>query len=69
MFNNIDYKPKDLKSIKINEINELLVHKASDVIINTITDNSIPHAKILKSIKEQKFKQQLNIYMNNNLFN
>ncbi|MBS5112735.1 MAG: AIPR family protein, partial [Coprobacillus cateniformis] len=69
MFNNIDYTPIDLKSIKVNEIDELLVNKASDVIINTIIDNSIPHAKILKSIKEQKFKQQLNIYMNNNLFN
>ena len=30
-----------------------------DVIVQTIQENEIPHAKILKAIKEQSFMQQL----------
>ncbi len=68
MFETIDYTPNDLKTFNIEKIDVTLVNKALDVIINTISDNSISHVKILKSIKEQKFKQQLNEYMQINLF-
>ena len=45
MFETIDYTPNDLKTFNIEKIDATLVSKALDVIINTISDNSISHEK------------------------
>lgn len=60
----INYSPVDLKNIKVEEITEEKVEEAMKCIIDTIENNRIPHTKVLKSIKEQLFTQQLNTYLN-----
>lgn len=63
-FNNIDYKPNELKDLLISNITENAVDDALDCIIETLEQNNVPHSKVLKTIKEQAFMQQLNRYLN-----
>ena len=62
-FESIDYSPADLNKLDISLITEEKVENAMNCIIETIEQNNIPHTKILKSIKEQLFTQQLNSYL------
>lgn len=58
-FNTIDYSPANIKYMSIEKISKKIISEAMDVIVQTIQENEIPHAKILKAIKEQSFMQQL----------
>lgn len=58
-FNTIDYSPTNIKYMSIEKISKKIISEAMDVIVQTIQENEIPHAKILKAIKEQSFMQQL----------
>lgn len=58
-----DYSPEDLKGLDIDAISQDKVDAAMNCIISTIEENNIPHTKVLKSIKEQLFNQQLNAFL------
>jgi len=62
-FKKIDYLPNDLKDINLFLITENMVTEAMTYIIKTIEQNNISHTKVLKSIKEQQFTQQLNRFL------
>lgn len=52
---NKDYDPNNIKTIKLNDINEDLVNTAYKILSKVIINNNIPGSQILKNIKEQPF--------------
>lgn len=52
---NKDYDPNNIKTIKLNDINEDLVNTAYEILSKVIINNNIPGSQILKNIKEQPF--------------